>query len=53
MKLCVVMDDGTVYAEFNTRDFKRILKEEFNHTQDVERAFERVQERLKIVVSHK
>jgi len=53
MKLCVVVDDGSVYAEFNTKDFKRILKEEYIKVKDIDRALERVQERLKIAVMHK
>ena len=52
MKLCVVQDDGHIYAEFSTEKFKKLLVESFKKTGDVVRAFERVQDELKNVVLH-
>lgn len=51
MKLVIVHEEkGDIYAEFETKDFLKVLKEEFRITNDIERAFDRTCKRLKDVI---
>jgi hypothetical protein len=51
MKLVIVHEEkGDIYAEFETKDFRKVLIEEFKITQDVGRAFDRTCQRLKDVL---